>query len=111
MQRGRHASVQKIILNVFTKIKIKYRLNALNILFLFLNKNRPLLSLADMRLGRQIKEIPIPLSARRQLIIALDLFVHAVKREFVNDGNLPMEKIFYTQLETILQNKKTLVHQ
>ena len=74
-----------------------------------MNKNRPLLSFASIRRGREIKEVPIPLSARRQLVISLDLFVHAVKLERVNESQLSMEKVLYTQFETLLQNKKTLL--
>ena len=111
MQRGRQASVEKAISKVFRNIKVKYHRNALKILFLALQKNRPLLSFAEIRVGREIKEVPIPLSARRQLVVALDLFVHAAKREFVHEGNLTMEKVLYTHLEAILQNKKTLLTQ
>lgn len=71
MQRGKESSIVKIIYRVFKKIKKKYHKNALNIIFLTLIKNRPLLGFSPIRLGREVKKIPVPLSPRRQLVISL----------------------------------------
>jgi ribosomal protein S7 len=71
MQRGRKASVEKIAFRVFTKIRKKYHKDALKILFFSLIKTRPLLGFVTIRLSREMKQIPFPLSPRRQLIISL----------------------------------------
>ena len=71
MQRGRKNSVKKIVLNVFKKFKMEYHKDALKIIFFALVKNRPILGFVPIRISREIKKIPFPLSPRRQLIISL----------------------------------------
>ena len=61
----------EIVLSVFKKIKIQYQKDPLKILFFALVKNRPILGFAPIRISREIKKVPLPLSPRRQLIVSL----------------------------------------
>ena len=72
-------------------------------------KNRPLLGFAPIRLGREIKQIPVPLSARRQLVISLKWFVTAIKLLRYSSGKISIEDVLYTQLKAIINKEKTIL--
>jgi len=109
MQRGRKASVEKIIFRVFKKIRKKYHKDALKILFFSLIKNRPVLGFVTIRLSRELKKIPFPLSPRRQLIISLTWFILAVKILRYRSKNISMEDILSDQLKAVLYREKTIL--
>ncbi len=109
MQRGRKASVEKIAFRVFTKIRKKYHKDALKILFFSLIKTRPLLGFVTIRLSREMKQIPFPLSPRRQLIISLTWFTLAVKILRYRSKNISIENMLYTQLKAVLHREKTIL--
>jgi ribosomal protein S7 len=109
MQRGRDSSIVKIIHRVFKKIKKKYHKDASKIIFLALIKNRPILGFAPIRLGREVKKIPVPLSPRRQLVISLKWFSIAMKLLCYQAKDTSMEKILYTELKRILLKEKSLL--
>jgi len=109
MQRGRKTNVKKITLRVFNKIKIDFHKDAWKIFYLALIKNRPLLGFTPIRLGRQIKQIPVPLSARRQLIISLKWFVTAIKWTRYTSGKIKMEDVLYTQVKAFINKEKTIL--
>ena len=109
MQRGRKAKTEKIVFLVFKKFKMKYHKNALKIFFSALVKNRPLLWFAPVRIGRQIKKVPIPLSPRKQLIMSLHWFAYAVRLIRFQSGNIATEIVLYKQLEDILNKEESLL--
>lgn len=109
MQKGRKAAAEKIVFSAFNRIKIDFHKNAWKILYLALIKNRPLLGFAPIRLGREIKQIPIPLSARRQLVISLKWFTTAMKLVRYDSGKISMEDVLYAQLKAILNKEKTIL--
>lgn len=109
MQRGRKAAAEKIVFRAFNKIKMEYHKNAWKILYLALIKNRPLLGFAPIRLGREIKQIPIPLSARRQLVISLKWFITALKLIRYDSGKVSIEDVLYAQLKSFMNKEKTLL--
>ena len=109
MQKGRKAAAEKIVFHAFNKIKIEFHKNAWKILYLALIKNRPLLGFAPIRLGREIKQIPIPLSARRQLVISLKWFITAMKLIRYDSGKVSMEEVLYTQLKAFINKEKTIL--
>jgi ribosomal protein S7 len=111
MQRGKKKAVKKIISYAFKKIKIEQRKNGLKILFLALIKNRPLLWFAPIRLGREIKQIPVPISARRQLVISLSWFVIALKLLRAESKIVNLQDVFYNQLKAVLYKEKTILTQ
>ena len=109
MQKGRKAAAEKIVFRAFNRIKIEFHKNAWKILYLALIKNRPLLGFAPIRLGREIKQIPIPLSARRQLVISLKWFTTAMKLVRYDSGKISMEDVLYAQLKAFLNKEKTIL--
>ena len=109
MQKGRKAAVEKIVFRAFNKIKLEFHKNAWKILYLALIKNRPLLGFAPIRLGREIKQIPIPLSARRQLVISLKWFITAIKLIRYDSKKMSIEDVLYTQLKSFLNKEKTIL--
>ena len=109
MQRGKKAVVEKKIFRAFNKIKIEFHKNAWKIFYLALIKNRPLLGFAPIRLGREIKQIPIPLSGKRQLVISLKWFVTAIKLIRYNSGKMSLEEVLYSQLKSLMQKEKTIL--
>ena len=109
MQKGRKAAAEKIVFRAFNRIKIEFHKNAWKILYLALIKNRPLLGFAPIRLGREIKQIPIPLSARRQLVISLKWFTTAMKLVRYDTGKISMEDVLYAQLKAFLNKEKTIL--
>ena len=109
MQRGRKAIIEKIVLCVFKNFKVKHHKNALKIFFSALTKNRPILWFAPIRIGRQIKKVPIPLSPRKQLIMSLKWFTHAAKLVRYRAGNISTENVLNKQLEEILKKEKTIL--
>lgn len=109
MQRGRKAVAEKLVFRAFNKIKMEFHKSAWKILYLALIKNRPLLGFAPIRLGREIKQIPIPLSARRQLVISLKWFVTAIKLTRYDSGKISIEEVLYSQLKAFMQKEKTIL--
>ena len=109
MQRGRKAAAEKIVFRTFNKIKIEFHKNAWKILYLVLIKNRPLLGFAPIRLGREIKQIPVPLSARRQLVISLKWFITAIKLVRYESGKISIENVLYNQLKAFMNKEKTIL--
>lgn len=109
MQRGRKAAAEKIVFRAFHKIKMEFHKNAWKILYLALIKNRPLLGFAPIRLGREIKQIPIPLSARRQLVISMKWFITAVKLIRYDSGKISIEDVLYAQLKAFMNKERTIL--
>ena len=109
MQRGRKVSVEKIVLNVFKKIKIRYHKDALKILFFALVKNRPILGFVPIRISREVKKIPFPLAPRRQLIVSLSWFIIALKLIRYRAKNISIEDVLYTQLKAVMHKEKNLL--
>lgn len=109
MQRGRKAAAEKIVFRAFNKIKIEFHKNAWKILYLALIKNRPLLGFAPIRLGREIKQIPIPLSARRQLVISLKWLITAIKLIRYDSGKISIEDVLYAQLKSFMNKERTIL--
>lgn len=109
MLRGRKAIAEKLVSQAFSQIKMEFHKNAWKVLYLALIKNRPILGFAPIRLGREIKQIPIPLSARRQLVISLKWFLTAIKITKYNSAKISMANVLYAQLKAFLQKEKTLL--
>lgn len=109
MQRGRKSSVENIVLRVFKKIKIEFHKDALKILFFALVKNRPILGFVPIRISREIKKIPFPLSPRRQLIISLTWFIIALKLMRYRSKTISIEDVLYTQLKVVMYKEKNLL--
>ena len=109
MQRGKKAAAEKIVFRAFHKLKLEFHKNSWRILYLALIKNRPLLGFAPIRLGREIKKIPIPLSSRRQLVISLKWFITAIKLIRYDSGKISIEDVLYTQLKAFMNNERTLL--
>lgn len=63
--------MERIAAKAFIRFRMQYQKDALKTIFLALVKNRPLLGFVPIRISREIKKIPFPLTPRRQLIISL----------------------------------------
>lgn len=109
MQRGKKSTVEKIIFRAFKKVKKEFHKDALKILFLTLIKNRPILGFVPIRISRETKQIPFPLSPRRQLITSLTWFVIAIRYIRYHSKNVSIETVLYTQFKAVIQKEKTIL--
>ena len=107
MQRGNKAVIENIVFRVFKKIKMDFHRDGLKVLFFSLIKNRPLLGFAPVRIRRETKQVPFPLSPKRQLILSLKWFIHSTKWIRYQGENLSIENVLYTQLKDVVRRKKT----
>jgi ribosomal protein S7 len=74
-------------------------------------RNRPLLWFAPIRLGREIKQIPVPISSRRQLVISLTWFIISLKLLRAESKIITLQDILYNQLKAVLYKEKTILTQ
>lgn len=104
MSQGKKFKVEKSILNAFADFKREYfGSQPFLILFRYLIHYRPLLGFSKIRISRQFKQIPVPLSPRRQIIVSFNWFVRALRS--LMTGHL--EHRFYQELKNIRNNHKT----
>jgi ribosomal protein S7 len=104
MRGGKKVAVEAGLREAFSRFKIKnYPKHPLPLLFRHLLAQRPLFVLSHVRRGKEVKEVPIPLASRRQLVLVLNWYVIAIKsyvRRYLS------EKI-YRDLKAIKANRRT----
>ena len=109
VQKGKKDSVIETVWRTLSKIKIQSHKDPLKIIFFILVKNRPILGFAPIRISREVKKVPLPLSPRRQLIVSLTWFITALKLTRYRSKNIPIEDVLYMQLKAALYKEKTLL--
>lgn len=81
MLNGKKHVIEKIIAQVFYKLKLKYKTKPIALLFSSLLKLKPLVGFIPKRLGKNWRTIPVPLEPRRQLVIGLKWLISQIKLE------------------------------
>jgi ribosomal protein S7 len=71
MRHGKKNVVEKYVLRAFEDVKKRTKIGAHLLLFFTLSKARPKFDFMSRRFGKEYKEIPVPLSPQRQLLVAL----------------------------------------
>lgn len=106
MRQGKKSKVERLILDSFYEFKKHYNeAQPFLLLFRYLLFYKPMLGLSKIRIGRQIKQIPIPLSSNRQLIFSLNWFIKALK----TSSHIHLSKKIYRELENIRANTKPIL--
>jgi len=103
MLQGKKHLIEKIMYNSFYQMKNKFRRQPLILLFIILMKLKPLLGFISKRLGKEWKQIPVPLAPRRQLIMALKWLVAHTKTESDRTLEARLIRVF----NSFFQKKKT----
>jgi len=106
MKKGKKFKVENAILSSFSKYKLDYpQSQPFFILFKYLLSYRPLYGFVKIRKSRQYKQIPMPLSPKRQMIICLTWFVRALR--MLKEKKLIIQ--FYEELKNIKTNTKPVL--
>jgi small subunit ribosomal protein S7 len=79
MRHGKKNVAEKHVLRAFEEVKKRTKISAHLLLFFTLSKARPKFDFMSRRFGKEYKDIPVPLSPQRQLLVALHWFITAIK--------------------------------
>ena len=79
IKHGRKHIAEQTVLKSFKEIKYKIQKKPILLLISLLLKTRPIISFVSKRKGKQVIDIPIPIAAKKQLLISLKWIVLAIK--------------------------------
>jgi len=106
MLDGKKHIIEKIISQVWYDFKLKHKLKPILILFVSLHKIKPLMGTIPKRLGKIWKQVPVPLTPRRQLVIALKWLVQQIKFEPELNLRAKIIRTFTKLLQKKSKNKR-----
>lgn len=110
MLDGKKSKAEKIIFNIFIKLK-KEKKNPLKIIIKAINNSKPLIRLKIQKKRKLTKIIPVPIREKKQITYAINSIIKLTKQKQKNkfENQLFIELLnAYNNTGTLIEQKKIL---